>query len=44
MWSDNLTWVKRNHTMKFGADIRRARFDQTLYYNVSGQFTFDSSH
>ena len=43
MWSDNLTWVKRNHTMKFGADIRRARFDQTLYYNVSGQFTFDSS-
>jgi len=43
MWSDSLTWVKSNHTMKFGADIRRSRFDQTLYYNVSGQFTFDSS-
>jgi hypothetical protein len=42
-WSDNLTWVKGNHTFKFGADIRRSRFDQTLYYNVSGQFTFDAS-
>ncbi len=43
MWSDNLTWVKGTHTMKFGADIRRDRFDQTLYYNVNGDFTFDSS-
>jgi Carboxypeptidase regulatory-like domain/TonB dependent receptor len=43
MWADNLTWVKGNHTTKFGVDVRRARFDQTLYYNVSGQFTFDSS-
>jgi len=43
MWADNLTWVKGNHTAKFGADVRRNRFDQTLYYNVSGQFTFDSS-
>jgi Carboxypeptidase regulatory-like domain/TonB dependent receptor len=43
MWADNLTWVKGPHTMKFGADVRRARFDQTLYYNVSGQFTFNGS-
>jgi hypothetical protein len=43
MWTDSLTWVKKNHTMKFGADLRRARFDQTLYYNVSGQLTFNSS-
>ncbi len=43
MWSDSMTWVKSNHTIKFGADVRRARFDQTLYYNVSGQFTFNSS-
>jgi hypothetical protein len=43
MWSDNLTWVKSDHTMKFGVDVRRQRFDQTLYYNVSGQFTFNSS-
>jgi len=43
MWSDNLTWVKGAHTAKFGVDVRRARFDQTLYYNVNGQFTFDGS-
>ena len=43
MWADNLTWVKGNHTTKFGADVRRSRFDQTLYYNVSGQFTFNGS-
>lgn len=43
MWNDNLTWVKGNHTAKFGADVRRDRFDQTLYYNVSGQFTFNST-
>jgi len=42
-WSDNLTWVKGAHAMKVGADVRRSRFDQTLYYNVSGQFTFNST-
>jgi outer membrane receptor protein involved in Fe transport len=29
--------------MKFGADVRRSQFDQTLYYNVSGEFTFNST-
>ena len=43
MWSDNLTWVKGNHTMKFGADVRRSRFDQTLYFETSGNFMFDGS-
>jgi hypothetical protein len=42
-FADNLSWVKGNHTVKVGADVRRSRFDQTLYYNVSGNFTFDSS-
>lgn len=42
-FSDNLSWVKGNHTAKFGADVRRSRFDQTLFYNVSGNFTFDGS-
>lgn len=42
-WADNLTWVKGTHTVKFGADVRRDRFDQTLYFNVSGQFTFNST-
>jgi carboxypeptidase family protein/TonB-dependent receptor-like protein len=43
MASDSLTWVRGNHTMKFGADVRRAQFDQTLYYNVSGDYTFNST-
>jgi carboxypeptidase family protein len=43
MWADNLTWVKGNHTAKFGVDVRRDRFDQTLYYNVSGDYTFNST-
>lgn len=42
-WSDSLTWVKGSHTAKFGADVRRDRFDQTLYYNVNGDFTFNST-
>ncbi len=42
-WADNLTWVKGAHTFKFGADIRRARFDQYYYFNVNGEFTFDNS-
>ncbi len=42
-WSDSLTWVKGNHTLKFGIDVRRARFDQTLYFNVNGAPVFSSS-
>jgi len=42
-WSDNLTWVKGNHTFKFGLDIRRARFDQYYYFDVNGEFTFNNS-
>jgi hypothetical protein len=41
-WSDNLTWVKGNHTMKFGLDLRRARFDQYYYYNINGDFNFSN--
>jgi Carboxypeptidase regulatory-like domain/TonB dependent receptor len=39
-WTDNLTKVKGNHTMKFGADLRRQRFDQRLYFDINGDFTF----
>ena len=42
-WTDNLSWVKGNHTLKFGTDIRRMRFDQTLYYNVNGFYTITGS-
>src|SRR3954465_10620914 len=37
--SDSLSWVKGNHTMKFGGDVRRQLFDQTLYYNVNGLYS-----
>jgi outer membrane receptor protein involved in Fe transport len=42
-WSDSISKVKGNHSFKFGADVRRQRFDQTLYFNVSGEFFFDGS-
>jgi len=42
-WSDSLTWVKGSHTMKFGIDVRRAHFDQTLYFNVNGAPVASSS-
>ncbi len=41
-WSDSLSKVSGSHTFKFGVDVRRMRFDQTLYYNVNGQFSFTS--
>ncbi len=40
-WSDSLTKVAGSHTLKFGVDARRMRFDQTLYFNVNGQFLFN---
>jgi hypothetical protein len=42
-WTDELTWVKGSHTIKFGADVRRARFDQFYYFDVNGEYTFDNS-
>lgn len=39
-WSDNITKVARNHTMKFGGDLRRQRFDQTLFFDVNGQYSY----
>ncbi len=42
-WSDSLTKVSGRHTMKFGGDVRRQRFDQTLYFNVNGEFFYAGS-
>jgi len=39
-WSDNLSKVIGKHSLKFGADIRRQQFNQTLYFNVNGDYTF----
>ena len=42
-WSDNLSMVKGNHTMKFGVDVRRTRFDQTLLLQRQRRIHLDSS-
>jgi hypothetical protein len=42
-WTDGLSWVKGNHTFKFGADVRRARFDQYYYFDVNGYFSFSNT-
>jgi hypothetical protein len=39
-WMDNLSKVVGNHSLKFGVDARRQRFDQLLYFNVNGDFSF----
>jgi hypothetical protein len=39
---DNLTWVKRNHTLKFGMFYQRSRKDQIAWGNYNGQYTFDN--
>jgi len=42
-WSDNFTKTLSKHTLKFGGDVRRARFDQFLYYNIDGLYTFTAA-
>ena len=36
-WSDNFSKVIGAHSIKFGGDIRYQKFDQTLYFDISGQ-------
>jgi Carboxypeptidase regulatory-like domain/TonB dependent receptor len=42
-WSDNVSKVIGKHSLKFGADVRRQRFDQTLYFDVNGEFFVDET-
>jgi outer membrane receptor protein involved in Fe transport len=39
-WSDSLSKVSGNHTLKFGVDVRRQQFNQFYYYNVNGTFDY----
>jgi hypothetical protein len=41
-WSDNFSKVIGKHSTKFGADVRRQRFDQFLYFDINGDYTFQS--
>jgi len=38
--NDNLTWVKKNHTLKTGLFYQRNRKDQPAWGNINGQFSF----
>ena len=42
-WSDSLSKVMGNHSFKFGGDVRRQRFDQTLYFDVNGEYFVDGT-
>ncbi len=42
-FSDNFSKIIGNHSIKFGGDYRNQRFDQLLYFNVNGSYTFTSS-
>jgi len=42
-WSDNVSMIVGKHSFKFGADVRRQRFDQTLYFDVNGEFFVDGT-
>ncbi len=42
-WSDSVTKIVGNHSFKLGTDIRRQRFDQTLFFDVNGEFFFDGT-
>lgn len=46
-WTDNLTWVKNRHTLKFGGDVRRIRARSDLSFISTdnyGQFNFDGRY
>ena len=42
-WSDSISKIVGNHSLKFGGDLRRQRFDQTLYFDVNGEFFVDET-
>jgi hypothetical protein len=39
-WSDNFSKTIGKHDLKFGGDVRYQRFDQTLYFDISGQYFY----
>jgi len=39
-WSDSFSKVSGSHSFKFGTDVRRAMFDQTLYFDPNGYYGF----
>jgi hypothetical protein len=39
-WSDVYTKTVGKHTIKFGGDVRRQRFDQFLYFEINGYYQY----
>ena len=39
-FSDNYSKIIGNHSLKFGGDFRIQQFNQLLYFNINGDFTF----
>jgi len=41
-FSDNFSKILGTHSIKFGGDFRIQKFDQFLYYNINGDFSFQN--
>jgi hypothetical protein len=41
-FSDNYSKIIGNHSFKFGGDVRYQRLDQTVFFNVNGEFFYNS--
>src|SRR2546422_7737295 len=39
-WSDNFSKTIGRHDLKFGGDVRYQKFDQSLFFDVSGQYFY----
>jgi hypothetical protein len=39
-FDDNFSKIIGNHSLKFGGDIRYQKFDQTVFFNVNGEYIF----
>ncbi len=42
-WTDNFSKIFGTHSTKFGVDVRRQHFDQFLYYNINGGYSFQTA-
>ena len=42
-WTDNYTKTFGRHTFKFGGEIRRSQFNQFLFYNINGLYSFSNT-
>ncbi len=41
--TDQLSWVKGKHQMRFGGEFRQAQLDEFYHRHATGSFTFDGS-